>query len=241
MTVARHRRIKFSPHMLALAVAFTATLTGCMYEGGIGEPVARKFTWFSYIAGDDIKARCTPGSPAHYRFVYNANWSEQVRAYDLRRSVIVGGGATLWTQVFGGNAALNAVIISDPQGPWRGQGAQTRLSEEQYLTLIRAVEASGFGQPSPEGLRLDSWDFYWVVTACANGRFHMNAWRHPSDRFAAITFDRVLFPLDTAGVPVNPPRRIEPALERTKADREGGYYFQLMVGQNGFAGRLPPL
>jgi hypothetical protein len=221
MTVARHHRIKFSPHMLVLAAVFTATLTGCTYTGGIGDPVQRKFQYFSYIAGDDIRARCTPNSPAQYRFVYNAHWEEQVRAYDLRRSVIVGEGATLWTQVFGGNQALGAITITDPQAPWRGQGAQTRLTEEQYLALIRAVEASGFGEPSPEGLR--------------------NAWRHPSDRFSALTFDRVLFPLDTTGTPVNPPRRIEPALERAKADREASYYFQLMVGRNGFAGRLPPL
>jgi len=216
-------------------------LGGCTYTGGVGDPVARKFTWFSYIAGDDIKARCTAGSPAHYRLVYNANWAEQVRAYDMRRSVITGGGAMLWTQVFGESNALTNFSLSDPQGPWRGQGAETRLSEDQYLALIRAIEASGFGQPSPDGLRLDSWDFYWVVTACADGRFHMNAWRYPSDRFAAITFDKVLFPLDPTKFAVNPPRHQEPALERTKADREGGYYFQLRVGKDGFAGRLPTL
>jgi hypothetical protein len=240
MTIARHRLQKFSARALAVLLA-TATLVSCTYTGGVGEPVGRKFQWFSYIAGDDIKARCTPGSPAQYRFVYNGHWDEQVRAYDLRRSVITGGGARLWTQVFGGGMAMNSISLSDPQGPWRGQGAERGLSEDEYLALIRAVEASGFGQPSPEGLRLDSWDFYWVVTACAGGQFHMNAWRHPSDRFAAITFDKVLFPLDPTGTPVNPPRRIEPALEKNKADREDGFYFQLMVGRNGFAGRMPTL
>jgi len=241
MTVARHHHAKFSPLKLALAAAFTAALSGCAYTGSIGEPVGRKFQWFSYIAGDDIKARCTAGSPAHYRLVYNANYHEQVRAYDLRRSVLVGEGAMLWTQVFGGPAPINNLTLSDPQEPWRGQGTQTRLTEDQYLTLIRAVEANGFGQPSPAGLRLDSWDFYWVVTACADGRFHMNAWRHPSDRFAALTFDKLLFGHDTTNVRVNPPRRVEPALEKAKADRDGDFYFQLMVGQNGFAGRAPTL
>lgn len=241
MTVARHRPLKFPSRVSALVavLAATATLAGCAYTGGVGEPVGRKFQWFSYLAGDDIKARCTPGSPAQYRLVYNAQYDEQVRAYDLRRSVITGGGAQLWTQVFGGDAPINNFSISDPQAPWRGQGSQTGLSEEQYLTLIRAIEASGFGQPAPTGLRLDSWDFYWVVTACAGGQFHMNAWRHPSDRFDAITFDKVLFPLDKTNKPVNPPRRIEPALEKAKADREGSYYFQMIVGQNGFAGRAP--
>lgn len=239
MTVARHLSRKFSALRIASAALLAATLAGCAYTGSIGEPVGRKFQWFSYIAGDDIKARCTATSPAQYRLVYNGHWDEQVRAYDLRRSVITGGGATLWTQVFGGGMAMNSISISDPQGPWRGQGAERRLSEDEYLQLIRAVEASGFGQPSPEGLRLDSWDFYWVVTACAGGRFHMNAWRAPSERFSAITFDRLLFGLDPTGTRVNPVRRIEPALEKSKADREGGYYFQLIVAKDGFAGRVP--
>ena len=143
MAVARHLSRKFSALVATLACV-AATLAGCAYTGSIGEPVGRKFQWFSYIAGDDIKARCTPGSPAQYRLVYNGHWDEQVRAYDLRRSVISGGGAMLWTQVFGGGMALNAVSLSDPQGPWRGQGAERRLSEDEYLRLIRAVEADPF-------------------------------------------------------------------------------------------------
>jgi hypothetical protein len=239
MTATRQHR--FSRAVSTAALLLAATLGACAYTGSISEPVGRKFQWFSYLAGDDIKARCTAGAPAQYRLVYNANYHEQVRTYDLRRSTLVGEGAMLWTQVFGGDTPISNLTFSDPQGPWRGQGTQTRLSEEQYLRLIRAVEASGFGQPSPAGLRLDSWDFYWVVTACADGRFHMNAWRHPSERFAALSFDTLLFGHDSTHVRVNPPRRVEPALEKAKADREGGFYFQLMVGQNGFAGRAPTL
>lgn len=241
MSVASHCRLRFSRAASAMAVLLAAALSGCAYSGGIGEPVGRKFQWFSYLAGDDIKARCTPGAPAQYRLVYNANYHEQVRAYDLRRSVLVGGGAMLWTQVFGGDTPINNFSFSDPQAPWRGQGRETRLSEDQSLQLIRAIETSGFGQASPAGLRLDSWDFYWVVTACADGRFHMNAWRHPSERFAALSFDKLLFAADTTNVRVNPPRRMEPALEKAKADRDSSYYFQLMVGQDGFANRVPTL
>jgi len=77
---------------MSLLIAMAVGLSGCMYTGGVGEPMARKYSWFSYAAGDDIKAACTPDAPARYRLVYNANWNEQVRAYDLRRFVIPGGG-----------------------------------------------------------------------------------------------------------------------------------------------------
>ena len=234
MTVARHHQPKFSPAKLALSLVAATLIAGCAYSGEVGEPFGRKFQWFSYLAGDDIKARCTAGSPAQYRLVYNANWHEQVRVYDVRRSVIVGGGARLWSQVFGGDAPITNFTINDPQAPWRGEGGQTSLSEEQSLNLIRAIEASGFGQPAPVGLRLDSWDFYWVVTACAGGQFHMNAWKAPSDRFEALTFPRLLFEADGTKTRVNPPRRIDAAVARAEADRLKYYYFQLQVGQNGF-------
>ena len=66
-------------------------VTGCTtYTGSADNPLARSFTWFSYVAGDDIKAECTSESRDHFRFVYNANYEQQIRAYDLKG---VEGGA----------------------------------------------------------------------------------------------------------------------------------------------------
>lgn len=202
--------------------------------------MARNAAWFSYVAADDIKQRCTPDQPAQYRFVYNAHWLEQVRAYDLRRSA-TGEGAVLWVQVFGGDAPLNSFSPTDPLAPWTGRSAERRLSEAQYLALVQAVEASGFGEPAPAGLRLPSYNFYWAVTACAGGRLHHNAWRHPSERWDRLTFDKLLFELDPSGKPVNPPRKIDNAQEYFKTE-DKGYAFELMVTREGIGGgRLPPL
>jgi hypothetical protein len=225
----------------AVMVTAVTLLAGCTYTGGVNEPAGRKLSWFSYVAGDDIKSRCTPDAPATYRFVYNANWNEQVRVYDLRRSLITGGGARLSTGVFSGYGGnVSYFSLDDVQGPWRGKTASVELSEDQYLQLIRAVEASGFGQPSPAGLRLESWDFYWTVSACAAGQFHFNAWKYPSDRYNAITFDKLLASLDGTGVAPNPLRKLDSAEERYKAERDRYYTFQLMVGQNGLANRFTP-
>jgi hypothetical protein len=116
---------------IALASAAAISLAGCGYTGGVGEPMARKFTWFSYAAGDDIKAACTPDAPARYRLVYNANWNEQVRTYDMRRFVIPGGGGTLDTHVFGGYGGNVANFsLSNVSEPWQGPARQVKLEED---------------------------------------------------------------------------------------------------------------
>lgn len=230
------RRLASLSATLAVALAFAA----CTYQGGVEDPISRKFTWFSYLAGDDIKSNCRPGEPARYRLVYNAVWDEQVRAYDLRRSA-TGTGAVLFSHVFGGGGSVASVDLRDPTAPWRGATADKRLDEAAYIELVRAIEASGFGAAPPVGARLPSWAFYWVASACADGRFHFNAWRHPSERFAGIKFDRVLFNHDATGVPVNPLRAIDAAQASMKPGRPDPTEiadFELMVGPDGLANRL---
>lgn len=224
---------------LLIQVLGTVLLAACAYRpGGIESPITRKFQYFSYVGGDDIRANCAAGAPAQYRLVYNAVYDEQVRAYDLRRSA-TGDGAILTAQVFGGGGNVSAFNPLDPTGPWRGTSAQTRLDERSYIDLIRAIEASGFGAPAPEGLTLPSWGFYWVIAACANGRFHYNAWLYPSDRFNQITFAKLVFDSDRTGIPVNPPRPQNAAQYRL---RSGQSYqdlntdFDLRVGTNGLVG-----
>lgn len=222
----------------AKAVGVAALVAGCTYQGGVENPIVRKATWFSYLAGDDIKRECVPGRLAQYRLVYNAVWGEQVRAYDLRRSA-TGAGAVLFIHVFGG-ANVAEFTLPDFTGPWRGTSADRRLDESRYVELIRAIEASDFGGPPPEGDTLASWNFYWVVSACADGRFHWNAWRAGSERFADVRFDRLLFAHDSSGVPINAVRPVSDAEARLKANsRDDPYdHFELKVGREGLVGRL---
>ena len=214
---------------------------GCAYrDGGVGSPITRKFQYFSYLGGDDIRRDCVAGAPARYRLVYNANYDEQVRGYELRRNASE-DGATLVTHIFGGVGNLAAGFNPlDPTGPWRGTSVQTQLDEATYLDLIRAIEASGFGEPAPNGLSLPSWGFYWAVAACANWQFHYNAWLYPSERFDRIRFDKILFSIDRTNVAVNPPRRVNEAEYRLAS---GAYRndptlstFEVRVGENGLVG-----
>jgi hypothetical protein len=224
--------------------AIGAVLAGCTYSGGVDNPLVRRFTWFSYVAGDDVRKNCGPGAPRQYRLVYNANWDEQVRAYDLRQSYTGDGSGTLFTQVFGGYGLnVSSLSLSDPLANARGASGQVQVPPDSFQAVVRAIDESGFADPAPKGLRLESWDFYWAVAACVDGRFHFNAWLYPSPRFEAIRFDRWLFGLDGTGVPPNPVRKVDRAeqyykSEPTRQRTYGGtsYTFELIVGENGLAG-----
>jgi hypothetical protein len=243
MTLPENRVLKFVLMLAAIS------LGACAYRGGVDNPLARKFNWFSYVAGDDLKASCKPGAPAQYRLVYNADWNQQVRAYDLRASLTNDGSAMLFTEVFGGYGSnVSSFSMGDVFGPARGSSGQQRLTPEQYQAIVQALNDSGFMQPAPKGLRLESWDYYWIVSGCTGGQFHFNAWRYPSETFSAIKFDKLLFAADGVNVPVNPPRPVNSAEQYTQQEfprsrSYGGtsYTFELMVGENGLAGRLPPL
>ena len=218
-------------------MALTA-LAGCAYRGGVENPLVRKATWFSYVGGDDIRAQCALGRPAQYRLVYNAAWDEQVRTYDLRRGAI-GEGAVLDVLVFGGSPELVNIDPFDPTAKWRGATDRTQLGEAQYLDLIRAIEASGFGNPTPSGLALGSWRFYWAVSACAEGRFHFYAWLHPRPDPVAIQFAALLFAADRTGVKVNPPRATDARYipeYASDAKSRNDYQFELRVGRDGLVG-----
>jgi len=178
-------------------------------EGGIDEPIQRNLQWFSFVGGDDIRERCVAGAPPRYRFVYNAVWEEQVRVYELER-LPPGQGAQLKVNVIrGAPRLLQAYLIDSP-----AVGAvsrQSRLSEQEFLDLVRALDQSGFGRSPADGTRLQSYDFYWLVNACAGGRWHLNAWRRQDPGFDRLAFDRLLFGHDRTGVAVNPARVIDPA------------------------------
>ncbi len=229
----------------AAAAVLLLAVSGCTYSGGVDNPLVRKATWFSYVGGDDVRNKCGPGSPEQYRLVYNANWNEQVRAYDLRASATGDGSAMLFTQVFGGYSSdLTMFSLTDPLAPGRGTSGQTKLSPPQFADMVKSINDSGFVSDKVKpGTRLESWDFYWVIAACVDGRFRYNAWLYPSDRYSRIRFAAPLFALDGTNVPPNPVRAVNSAEEFYKSEfpraQHGGggtpYTFELVVGENGLA------
>lgn len=221
-----------------------AALFACTYVGR-DDALSQRFTWFSYLNGHDIRAQCAPGALDRYRFVYNGVYVKQARTYDIVPDAA--SGFVLKARVLGPSDLSNVAIpdpittlVQDPLdilAPFAGTKGSIGLGGRDIDALDRALAQSGFFQPAPAGLYLRSEDFFWVGVACVGGRLTFNAFRFPSDRFANLTFPRLLFDWDPTGIAINPPRELTPFDIYGQSNIEDKYpRFTLTVGTNGLAG-----
>ncbi len=212
----------------ALVLGMAAT-TSCTYRGGdIGDPIVRKFHWFSYVEGEDIRATCAPDTPDRYRLVYNGLYHEQLRLYDLdalRRLLV--------SRVVG-DAHLKDVDPKNLTAPWQAEETRVPLDEAAFAALVDRFAASGMFAPPPVGLELPAQSFFWTAAWCRDGRYGFTAWKYPSPAFAAITFAEPLFALDGSAVAVNRagPVPFDPQFA-DRARRGEVTDFTLKVGRSG--------
>lgn len=205
------------------------TLAGCTYTGGdMGDPLTRKTHWFSYVAGDDIRASCQPGTPDRVRLVYNGRYDRQLRLYEvdsLRRLVSV-------KVVSPGNAAQ--LSGDDLLGPWRAVEAKTQLDEAGYAALAQSFDAAGVFGPPAVGRDLPSHGYHWAAASCKDGRFVFTGWAYPQTDLMALPFVAPLLAADTTGIAVNPPGAIplDPSYEANIRDGKVTV-FTLKVGRDG--------
>ena len=214
-----------------VAVVALLGLSACAYRSGDeNSPMARSFSWFSYLNADDLRANCKKGAADRYRLVYNAVSGEQVRTYDITAHR---DGADVRTQVTGDADFARAIPLTDLLSPWRGKIVRARLSRGAFRGLRRALRRSGFHQPAPQGTRVQSWGFFWVAAACEGGRFRFNVWTYPSRRFGRVTLAGALKRLDRSKIPFNLPRETWPPDREDDKDLDR---YQLVVQGDGFAG-----
>lgn len=171
---------------LALVVAGIG-LGGCLAEGPSDNPIFRSAQWRSYVAASDLRRACDPGAPETLRFVFNGDYKEETRSYDIKQSPT---GATMEARRRGSTNLLNMDLL-DPLSLWRGEKREVALDVAAYRDIKAALLTSGF-RDVPTDLRLKSDAFYWVVSGCLAGDFRTNVWVWPSDRWERITFDQPL-------------------------------------------------
>ncbi len=191
----------FRPIFALFLVVSILGVAGCASRGNEVNPIERKFQWFSYLNGDDIRSQCKVGSPNQYRFVYNGVYTEQVRTYDLK-------GHELAHNVIG-EANLRELYVnklSDLLKPWQGKKAKVILRDADIALLEKAMASDGLFKRGLEEKELSSDDFYWLVLSCREGEFNFNSFRWPAKGFDQLAFSSLLKIWDMTEIPFNPPR-----------------------------------
>jgi len=54
------------------------------YTGSVRKLFERPLTWFSYVAGDDIRKACLDGGREHFLFVDKTIYEKQIRTYEMQ-------------------------------------------------------------------------------------------------------------------------------------------------------------
>lgn len=200
------------------ALGMAALLLGaCAYNSagnqgagtGIDNPIERKFTWFSYLDAADIRNSCAAGGPDQYRIVYNGQYYDHVRTYEVTRSpkpqILARARGTS-----GNLTQMSFGSFDELLGPWNFRRSEAALSDADWSKLRDLLHQSGFADGDQAGLRLHSQDFYWLVAGCEAGQFHFNAW---ADKPRAISLNRTnfldfLLKHDSTGIGYKPPQTV---------------------------------
>lgn len=173
-------------------------LTACTrFDGTADNPVERSLTWFSFVAGDDIRAACVADSPDHIRFVYNGVYERQIRAYELRLDA---DGATLESRARNRAGNIANFQFRNPLGPWELRRSEKRLNAEATAGILTALARDITAAPAAAGQRLRSNKFYWVVAACRSGSFALHAFEQDRVEIGALAFRTPLLANDATGV-----------------------------------------
>jgi hypothetical protein len=228
---------------LGLVLVSAATAFAQRANRNVDTPVVRSLNWFGYVGGDDIRAACTPGGRNHIRLVYNALWEEQVRTYEI--FLQPDGTAGLNFGVLADQGDVSNFLVGsggDVLNPWRMRQGQRLLGAGETRQLMGLLQASAAFGPPRDGLRLPDNDFWWTVASCRNGVWGFQAYHYPTDGFANVKFAEQLFAWDNVKVPVNRPRKLEPAefrrdFDSKSAQRGRGDRWMLVVGKDGLRPR----
>ena len=213
-----------------LMLCTICAVSACSYTGGINDPITRKFSWFSYVNGDDIRKVCSTLGADRYRFVYNGIYERQTRSYD-----VFFHSKKIKMQVRG-EANIRDMTLDDIVAPWRGVNEELLIGDKELKAIKQSLIASAALHPIATGLRLYSDKFYWTVAACVDGQFYFNGYKWDTPRWGQMQFDDLLFALDVTGVDVSEPGSIPPSDMWGKSNMSRP--FLLEIGENGLVGHI---
>lgn len=234
MPISRTTTVKSPAATLLPSLTLCGLLAaGCAYTGPASGLLDQRAQWFSYVDAGDIRTACEPGTLDRYRFIYNADFNRQARAYDV---IEQGDGAVLRQTIDRGvTLATDRLSLGEVLQP---VSEAVILEDAQVVRLQAAMEESALYDGAPVGLRLEATDYYWIAAGCRDGVFFYDALQWPSDAWDRFTVDAVLAEWDTTGVrwpEPRPQRGLDPC--RRQGNDTDGVCFTLEIGADGLAGR----
>jgi hypothetical protein len=221
--------------MRTMVVAVLGLLAAaCGTTSAPDSALEQKFVWYRYIAGDDIRTGCTADGPVRFRYIYNAIFTEEVRAIDVEGQA--GQGAWLQAHRYKGARMLDIASASILNTP---DQASIRLSAEEFGALLETIVGAGFAGPPETGLILRSDDFYGLAAGCRGGEFRIHGYRR--DAVPGLVFHRALEVLDPIEAPwpvVYDTGKPEAAISDTRGEykESSDPYFIVEIGQGGLIG-----
>ncbi|NQV80277.1 MAG: hypothetical protein HQ495_06960 [Alphaproteobacteria bacterium] len=180
--------------------------------------LSRQFSWFGYVAGEDIRQSCPRTTLDRYRLVFNAEYTKQVRTYDIlqRRE-----GATLQGRVFRGSLLADQSFPSAVEG-LLGRSGSAELSAEDFGEFRRSlVDSSSAFTEMPRYLRSDS--YFWVVVQCSNRVLTTWVFTGPAAHLEGLPFRRFLLSHDPTGIAV----RVQRPVDADRTSDFGRLYSQI--------------
>jgi hypothetical protein len=185
------------------AVAIVAPIVVAACAGQNDGLVGGRLSWFDYVGGRDMQRSCSRSTLERYRLVFNAEYTKQVRTYDILQN---SDGATLRGKVFRGGLSVDASFASAVQGLF-GRAGELPLSGPEFQGFKRVVAAAEpFLAAEAAYLRSDS--YYWVVLECRRGSLLARAFTGPKANLEGLAFRRFLLAHDPTGVPVRVQRPV---------------------------------
>ena len=178
---------------------------------------------------------CRNPNRNQYRFVYNGNYNEQVRTYDIttkhvnkyKIKITVSEDVDLSNITF-------SLANPDVYKPWRPRTSITHVSAREIELLERTLVDVGFFDKPPPSSNLSSFDFYWLVSACIKGKFFQNAYVWPSNSFKHAQFPKLLAMWDFTRIPLNrPTAKSDEGIYRGHKAFKHRNHFHLKFGRNG--------
>jgi hypothetical protein len=186
-----------------VVVAIVAPLVVAACAGPNDGLVGGRLSWFDYVGGSDMQRSCSRSTLERYRLVFNAEYTKQVRTYDILQN---GDGATLRGKVFRGGLSVDASFALAVEG-LVGRAGEQPLSGLEFEGFKRAVAAAEpFLGVEAAYLRSDS--YYWVALECRRGSMLARAFTGPKTNLEGLAFRRFLFAHDPTGVPVRVQRPV---------------------------------